>query len=100
MIFKRNILIVLSLSLFLIACNESAASKIKADNQSNAQAQPSYAEITFDKIYHDFGNVKEGGRIDTLKLVEIYRKYLQENNWIRFENFNHNNIKFKDQTIQ
>ena len=60
MIFKRNILIVLSLSLYLIACNESAASKIKADNQSNAQAQPSYAEITFDKIFHDFGNVKEG----------------------------------------
>lgn len=49
---------------------------------------------------HQFGNVKEGGRIDTQKLVETYRKYLKENNWIRFENFNHNNIKFKDQTIQ
>ena len=49
---------------------------------------------------HQFGNVKEGGRIDTQKLVETYREYLKENNWIRFENFNHNNIKFKDQTIQ
>ena len=60
MIFNRNILIIAGLSFFLIACNDSAASKIKADNQSNAQAQPSYAEITFDKIFHDFGNVKEG----------------------------------------
>tara|TARA_Y100000385_G_scaffold203271_1_gene210552 strand:- start:303 stop:752 length:450 start_codon:yes stop_codon:yes gene_type:complete len=60
MIFNRNILIIAGLSFFLIACNDSAASKIKADNQSNTQAQPSYAEITFDKIFHDFGNVKEG----------------------------------------
>ena len=50
----------MSLSLLLFSCNETAASKIKADSKSNSDLQPSYAEITFDKIYHDFGNVNEG----------------------------------------
>jgi len=43
-----------------------------------------------------FGNVKEGGRIDTLKLVEAYRHYLKNNHWIRFEKFYHNDILFED----
>ena len=60
MVLNRNILITVSLSLFLFSCNETAASKIKTDNKSSSQAQPSYAEITFDKIFHDFGNVNEG----------------------------------------
>jgi len=42
-----------------------------------------------------FGNVKEGGRIDTLKLVEAYRQYLKNNHWIRFEKFYHNDILFE-----
>lgn len=50
----------MSLSLLLFSCNETAASKIKADSKSNSDLKPSYAEITFDKIYHDFGNVNEG----------------------------------------
>ena len=50
----------MSLSLLLFSCNETAASKIKADSKSNSDLQPSYAEITFDKINHDFGNVNEG----------------------------------------
>jgi len=41
-----------------------------------------------------FGNVKEGGRIDTLKLVEVYRQYLKNNHWIRFEKFYHHDIIF------
>jgi glycine/D-amino acid oxidase-like deaminating enzyme len=49
--------------------------------------------------YH-YGNVKEGGRIDTLKLVETYRNYLQENNWIRFQKFNHNSISFEDNLVK
>jgi len=49
---------------------------------------------------HFFGNVKEGGRIDTLKLVEIYRNYLQENNWIRFEKFNHKDILFENTSVK
>ncbi|MFL2622461.1 MAG: DUF1573 domain-containing protein [Candidatus Marisimplicoccus sp.] len=60
MIFNRNIFIIIGLSFFLFACNESAASKIKNNNQSNTQAQPSYAEITFDRLFHDFGLVSEG----------------------------------------
>ena len=49
---------------------------------------------TYDGVVgeHYFGNVKEGGRIDTLKLVEAYRQYLKNNHWIRFEKFYHNNI--------
>ena len=50
----------MSLSLLLFSCNETAASKIKADSKSNSDLKPSYAEITFDKIFHDFGNVNEG----------------------------------------
>ena len=60
MIFNRNIFIIMSLSLSLFSCNETAASKIKADSKSNSDLKPSYAEITFDKISHDFGNVNEG----------------------------------------
>ncbi|TMM29563.1 FAD-dependent oxidoreductase [Polaribacter aestuariivivens] len=48
----------------------------------------------------NFGNVKEAGRIDTLKLVKAYRTYLQENNLIRFEKFNHKNIIFEKEMIQ
>ena len=56
----RHIIIFLFSSLILISCNESASSKIKADNQNKTQVQQSYAEITFDKIFHDFGTIKEG----------------------------------------
>ena len=45
---------------------------------------------------HSFGNVKEGGRIDTHHLVETYRNYLEQNNWIRFEKFNHEAIFFEN----
>ena len=51
--FNRNICTLIALSLFLFSCNETAASKIQTDNQSSSQAQPSYAEITFDNIFHD-----------------------------------------------
>ena len=44
---------------------------------------------------HYFGNVKEGGRIDTHKLVETYRYYLKKNHWIRFEKFYHNDLLFE-----
>ena len=60
MILNRNIFIIIILSVLLFSCNETAASKIKTDVKSSSQAQPSYAEITFDKISHDFGNVNEG----------------------------------------
>lgn len=43
-----------------------------------------------------FGNVKHTGRIDTKKLVEAYRAYLKEENNIRFEKFDHQQIKFPE----
>jgi hypothetical protein len=56
----RHIIIFLFTSLILISCNESASSKIKSDNQNKTQVQQNYAEITFDRIFHDFGTIKEG----------------------------------------
>ena len=56
----RHIIIFLFTSLILISCNESASSKIKSDNKNKTQVQQSYAEITFDRIFHDFGTIKEG----------------------------------------
>ena len=50
-----------------------------------------------------FGNVNETGRIDTKKLVESYRDYLEDSQLIRFENFEHqqlnldgDSLKYKD----
>jgi glycine/D-amino acid oxidase-like deaminating enzyme len=56
---------------------------------------------TYDGVLgeHYFGNVKEGGRIDTHKLVEAYRQYLKNNHWIRFEKFNHNDILFEGNLV-
>lgn len=41
-----------------------------------------------------FGNVKQTGRIDTKKLVDTYRAYLEKRALIKFEQFNHQQIKF------
>jgi glycine/D-amino acid oxidase-like deaminating enzyme len=49
---------------------------------------------------HLLGNVKEAGRIDTLKLVKSYRDYLQKNNWIRFQKFNHQEINFENNLLK
>ena len=57
---NRHIIIFLLTTFILISCNESASSKIKSDNQNKTQVQQSYAEITFDRIFHDFGTIKEG----------------------------------------
>ena len=47
-----------------------------------------------------FGNVKEAGRIDTKKLVEIYREYLKTENKIQFEKFEHGQIKFRESHLE
>ncbi|MEE9408088.1 MAG: FAD-binding oxidoreductase [Polaribacter sp.] len=47
-----------------------------------------------------FGNVKETGRIDTKKLVESYRDYLKNEEKIRFEKFEHQQIAFKEGAVQ
>jgi|TARA_A100001015_G_C15037592_1_gene737335 uncharacterized cupredoxin-like copper-binding protein len=61
----RHIIIFLLTSFVLFSCNESASSKIKPDNQNKTQYQASYAEITFDRIFHDFGEIKEGEIVKT-----------------------------------
>lgn len=49
---------------------------------------------------YSLGNVKEAGRIDTLKLIKAYRSYLETNNWIQFDKFHHEEIRFNTETIQ
>ncbi|UAM96951.1 FAD-binding oxidoreductase [Polaribacter litorisediminis] len=51
------------------------------------------------EAYH-YGNVKEGGRIDTLLLIKTYRDYLKDHNLIRFEKFNYSEIAFENNLIQ
>ena len=65
MIFNRNTFLIISLSFLLFSYIETAASKIKTEGISNSQVQPSYGEITFDRIFHDFGNVNEGKIAET-----------------------------------
>jgi len=49
---------------------------------------------------HYFGNVKEGGRVDTKKLIKIYREYLRENHWIRFERFEHRDLLIEAHSVK
>ena len=63
---NRHIILFLLTSFVLFSCNESASSKIKPDNQNKTQYQASYAEITFDRIFHDFGAIKEGEIVKTV----------------------------------
>ena len=46
-----------------------------------------------------FGNVNKTGRIDTQKLVEAYREYLKEDNLIRFENFEHQELVINEDVL-
>ena len=64
--FNRNVLIVLSLSFLFFSCNENASSKIKSVNQTDVQANLKFAEMSFDKISHDFGNIQEGELVKTV----------------------------------
>ncbi|SUZ86017.1 uncharacterized protein METZ01_LOCUS38871 [marine metagenome] len=54
-------LILLTILFSFLACNESASKKINTDvAQNQISKDRKYAEITFDRIFHDFGNVNEG----------------------------------------
>lgn len=46
-----------------------------------------------------FGELTGTGRIDTYKLVSIYREYLQREKKIRFENFDYSQIEFTDTEV-
>ena len=66
MIYLRNYLTIITLSFFFSACNESASSKIDPNNKSSIQKESNYAEITFDRVFHDFGMVSEGEIVKTI----------------------------------
>ena len=66
MIYLRNYLTIITLSFFFSACNESASSKINPNNKSSIQKESNYAEITFDRVFHDFGMVSEGEIVKTI----------------------------------
>ncbi|QVY64972.1 FAD-binding oxidoreductase [Polaribacter sp. Q13] len=46
-----------------------------------------------------FGNVNETGRIDTEKLIQSYRAYLESENFIRFEQFKHKELNIQEESI-
>ena len=46
-----------------------------------------------------FGNVNKTGRIDTQKLVEAYREYLKEDNLIRLQNFEHQELVINEDVL-
>ena len=66
MIYLRNFLTIITLSFFFSSCNESASSKINPNNKSSIQKESNYAEITFDRVLHDFGMVSEGEIVKTI----------------------------------
>ena len=66
MIHLRNFLTIIILSFFFSACNESASSKINPNNKSSIKKESNYAEITFDRVFHDFGMVSEGEIVKTI----------------------------------
>ena len=66
MIYLRNFLTIITLSFFFSACNESASSKINPNNKSSILKESNYAEITFDRVFHDFGMVSEGEIVKTI----------------------------------
>jgi hypothetical protein len=60
-------LILLAILFSFLACNESASKKINTDvAQNQISKDRKYAEITFDRIFHDFGNVNEGEIVKTV----------------------------------
>jgi hypothetical protein len=66
MIYLRNFLTIITLSFFFSSCNESASSKINPNNKSSIQKESNSAEITFDRVFHDFGMVSEGEIVKTI----------------------------------
>lgn len=62
------------------------------------------AKIANEKVHgivgnFGFGIVNEAGRIDTLKLVNAYRTYLEDLNAIRFEQFEHQQLEITKEKI-
>ena len=63
---------------------------------------PKVIKDTYNGIESPFGygKVTGTGRIDTKKLLDDYKKYLEKNDTIIYANFNYESIEFKDDKIQ
>lgn len=63
--------------------------------------EPKLDTKNYNGIIADFhlGNVKQTGRIDTKKLIEAYKSYLEKQQFIRFEAFEYDKIKFKENRV-
>lgn len=63
--------------------------------------EPELDTKNYNGIIADFhlGNVKQTGRIDTKKLIEAYKSYLEKQQFIRFEAFEYDKIKFKENRV-
>jgi hypothetical protein len=67
----KNFLLLAScvLSLTLVSCDDSAAKKVNQNavqNTAGAAVNTDAPVMTFDKIVHDFGTIKEGERVQTV----------------------------------
>jgi glycine/D-amino acid oxidase-like deaminating enzyme len=79
------------------------------NNWFTASDKPMLSEFMNDEIIHEtidgviadygFGELNKTGRIDTEKLVTSYRKYLESLGSIKYENFNHEKLRFAKSTI-
>ena len=66
---KSTILLLLSTLLTLGSCKEKATEKIKQENVVNAAERDSqivFPKISFDKVIHDFGEIKNGTPVETM----------------------------------
>lgn len=60
MISILRLFIITIFSFSILSCNQTASSKIKPEKQPRTIQNTAFAEITFDRIFHDFGTIKEG----------------------------------------
>ena len=60
MISILRLFIITIFSFSILSCNQTASSKIEPEKQPRTIQNTAFAEITFDRIFHDFGTIKEG----------------------------------------
>ncbi len=63
-------IITFTISFFLISCNDNPSKKIKTENVQKSQERINtvfeYPTIDFDKINHDFGEIRDGDIVETV----------------------------------
>lgn len=68
---KRITLLLAIVAMIFVSCKEDATKKIKQDNLKKAKKENKVNRadapvIKFDKTVHDFGNIKEGDKVETV----------------------------------